>query len=488
MWPMGTMGRMLAKARRTLKVAAAQMTHPSPTSIKDALQSTAPIDSIQIQGWVRTRRDSKDFSFIELNDGSSLRNLQIIAKNTLPNYAAVQRLTTGASISVTGALVASQGKRQKWELVADNIKIIGTADDSYPLQKKGHTHEFLREIAHLRPRSNLFSSVFRVRSRLAFAVHQFFQERGFVYVHTPIITGSDCEGAGELFRVTTLESEKMPRTANGEIDYTKDFFARPSYLTVSGQLEAEALALALSKVYTFGPTFRAENSNTSRHASEFWMIEPEMAFCDLNGNMDLAEEFVKYLIADARKHCPDEMELFARFVDKELLPRLDFVAERPFQRIAYSDAVDLLKMRGEKFEFPIDYGLNLQSEHERWLTEKHFKCPVSVFNFPKEIKPFYMRLNDDGETVAAMDLLVPGIGEIVGGSQREERLEMLEENMRRHKMDPADYKWYLDLRRYGTVPHSGFGLGFERMLMFITGVPNIRDVIPFARTPGSAEF
>ncbi|PYK36091.1 MAG: asparagine--tRNA ligase [Verrucomicrobia bacterium] len=457
------------------------------TPIKDALQSAASTDAIQVQGWVRTRRDSKDFSFIELNDGSCLRSLQIIAKNTLPNYADVQRLTTGASISVRGALVPSQGKGQKWELVADKIDIVGGADDSYPLQKKGHTPEFLREIAHLRPRSNLFGCVFRVRSRLAFAVHDFFQERGFLYVHTPIITGSDCEGAGELFRVSTIDIKNPPRK-NGDIDYAQDFFARQTYLTVSGQLEAEALALALSKVYTFGPTFRAENSNTSRHASEFWMIEPEMAFCDLNGNMDLAEELVKYLIADVRKHCPEEMELFAKFVDKELLGRLDFVVERPFQRITYSDAVDLLTKSGEKFEFPIDYGLNLQSEHERWLTEKHFKCPVTVFNFPKEIKPFYMRLNDDGKTVAAMDLLVPGIGEIVGGSQREERLEVLEENMRRHKMDPADYKWYLDLRRYGTVPHSGFGLGFERMLMFITGVPNIRDVLPFARTPGSAEF
>ncbi len=460
----------------------------SPIPIKNALQSAAPIDSVLVQGWVRTRRDSKDFSFIELNDGSCLRNLQIIAKNSLPNYAAVQRLSTGTSIRAVGALVTSQGKGQKWELIAEQIEIMGAADDSYPLQKKGHTPEFLREIAHLRPRSNLFSSVFRVRSRLAFAVHQFFQERGFVYVHTPIITGSDCEGAGELFRVTTLDAKKMPQTTDGEIDYAKDFFARPTFLTVSGQLEAEAFALALSKVYTFGPTFRAENSNTSRHASEFWMIEPEMAFCDLNGNMDLAEEFVKYLIADAREQCSEEMELFARFVDKELFARLDFVVGRAFQRITYGNAVDLLKKSGEKFEFPIDYGSNLQSEHERWLTEKHFKCPVTVFNYPKEIKPFYMRLNDDGKTVTAMDLLVPGIGEIVGGSQREERLEVLEENMRRHKMDPADYKWYLDLRRYGSVPHSGFGLGFERMLMFITGVSNIRDVIPFARTPGSAEF
>jgi asparaginyl-tRNA synthetase len=464
------------------------VTQLSPIPIKDALRSTAPIDAIQIQGWVRTRRDSKDFSFIELNDGSSLRNLQIIAKKeTLPNYADIQRLSTGASIIVSGALVASQGKGQKWELVADKIEIVGGADETYPLQKKGHTSEFLREIAHLRPRSNLFGCVLRVRSRLAFAVHQFFQDHGFIYVHTPIITGSDCEGAGELFRVSTIDIKDPPRK-NGEIDYAQDFFARQTHLTVSGQLEAEALALALSKVYTFGPTFRAENSNTSRHASEFWMIEPEMAFCDLKGNMDLAEEFLKYLIADARENCREEMDFFARFVDKELLERLDFVLDRPFQRITYSDAVDLLEKSGEKFEFPINYGLNLQSEHERWLTEKHFKRPVTVFNFPKEIKPFYMRLNDDGRTVAAMDLLVPGIGEIVGGSQREERLEILEENMRRHEMDLADYKWYLDLRRYGSAPHAGFGLGFERMLMFISGVPNIRDVIPFARTPGSAEF
>ena len=457
------------------------------TSVKDALNKTASAASILVQGWVRTRRDSKDFSFIELNDGSSLRNLQIIAKNSLANYADVQKLMTGASIKVDGALVASQGKGQKWELVADKIDIVGIADDSYPLQKKGHTPEFLREIAHLRPRSNLFGSVFRVRSRLAFAIHKFFQERGFVYVHTPIITGSDCEGAGELFRVSTIDIKNPPQK-NGEIDYAQDFFARQTYLTVSGQLEAEAFACALSKVYTFGPTFRAENSNTSRHASEFWMIEPEMAFCDLNGDMDLAEEIVKYLVRDIRENCPNEMELFAKFVDKELLSRLDFVLDRPFQRVTYTDAVDLLKKSGEKFEFPIDYGLNLQSEHERWLTEKHFKCPVTVFNYPKEIKPFYMRLNDDNKTVTAMDLLVPGIGEIVGGSQREERLEMLEENMLRHKMNPADYKWYLDLRRYGTVPHAGFGLGFERVLMFVTGVSNIRDVIPFARTPGSAEF
>jgi asparaginyl-tRNA synthetase len=460
----------------------------SPTSVKDALRSAGPQDEILVQGWVRTRRDSKTFSFVELNDGSSLKNLQIIAQDSLRNYTDVQRLNTGASVAVRGKLVPSQGKGQSWEVIADELTIVGASDDTYPLQKKGHTPEFLREISHLRPRSNLFGSVFRVRSRLAFAIHQFFQERGFVYVHTPIITGSDCEGAGELFRITTIDPTNPPRTENGAIDYAQDFFARSTYLTVSGQLEAEAFACALKNVYTFGPTFRAENSNTSRHANEFWMIEPEMAFCDLNCDMDLAEEMVKYLIRDIRANCPDELELFGKFVDKELLPRLDFVLERPFQRISYTEAVELLLASGQKFEFPVEYGANLQSEHERWLTEKHFKCPVTVFNYPKEIKPFYMRLNDDGKTVTAMDVLVPGIGEIVGGSQREERLDVLEANMRRHSLDPADYKWYLDLRRYGTVPHAGFGLGFERMLMFVTGVSNIRDVIPFARTPGSAEF
>jgi asparaginyl-tRNA synthetase len=460
----------------------------SATSIKDALRSSEPRDAILVQGWVRTRRDAKTFSFIELNDGSSLKSLQVIAPDSLPNYGDVQHLQTGASISVRGKLVQSQGKGQAWEVVADELTIVGSSDETYPLQKKGHTPEFLREISHLRPRSNLFGSVFRVRSRLAFAIHQFFQERGFIYVHTPIITGSDCEGAGELFRITTLDPKNPPKTGSGDVDYAQDFFARQTYLTVSGQLEAEAFACALKNVYTFGPTFRAENSNTSRHANEFWMIEPEMAFCDLGCDMDLAEEMVKYLIRDIRANCPDELELFGKFVDKELLQRLEFVLERPFQRISYTEAVELLLQSGVKFEFPVEYGANLQSEHERWLTEKHFKCPVTVFNYPKEIKPFYMRLNDDGKTVTAMDVLVPGIGEIVGGSQREERLDVLQENMRRHNLDPSDYKWYLDLRRYGTVPHAGFGLGFERMLMFVTGVSNIRDVIPFARTPGSAEF
>ena len=457
-------------------------------SVKEALASASPRDDLLVRGWVRTRRDARTFSFLELNDGSCLKNLQVIVDSSLPNYAEIQRLTTGASVSVQGRLVASQGQGQKWEVKADGVAIVGTADATYPLQKKGHTPEFLREIAHLRPRSNLFGCVFRVRSRLAYAIHQFFQDRGFAYVHTPIITGSDCEGAGELFRVTTLDLKNPPKREDGEIDAAKDFFARPTYLTVSGQLEAEAFACALSKVYTFGPTFRAENSNTSRHASEFWMIEPEMAFFDLQGNMELAEEFVKYLIRDVRAHCAEDLELFAKFVDKGLLDRLDFVVDRPFQRVSYTEAVELLTKSGHHFEYPVEYGTNLQSEHERYLTEQHFKCPMTVYNYPKEIKPFYMRLNDDGRTVTAMDVLVPGIGEIIGGSQREERLDVLQANMERHHLDPKDYGWYLDLRRYGTVPHAGFGLGFERMLMFVTGVSNIRDVIPFARTPGNAAF
>ena len=459
-----------------------------PISVKAALTSAAPQDEILVNGWVRTRRDAKTFSFIELNDGSCLKNLQVIADAGLANYAEIQHLTTGASVAIRGALIPSQGQGQKWEVKTLEVRVLGTADASYPLQKKGHTAEFLREISHLRPRSNLFGSVFRVRSRLAYAIHQFFQNRGFVYVNTPIITGSDCEGAGEMFRVTTLDLLNVPRTPDGGLDASQDFFKRNTYLTVSGQLEAEAFACAFSKVYTFGPTFRAENSNTSRHANEFWMIEPEMAFTDLSGNMDVAEEFVKHLIADVREHCAEDLELFSKFVDKTLLERLDFVLQRPFQRISYTEAVELLKTSGKAFEYPVEYGINLQSEHERFLTEQLFKCPVTVFNYPKEIKPFYMRLNDDDRTVTAMDVLVPGIGEIVGGSQREERLDVLLGSMERHHLDPKDYGWYLDLRRYGTVPHAGFGLGFERMLMFVTGVGNIRDVIPFARTPGNAGF
>jgi asparaginyl-tRNA synthetase len=458
------------------------------TLVKDALNATGPADAILLNGWVRTRRDAKGFSFIELNDGSSLKSIQIIANASLPDYAHIEKVTTGASLRVTGKLVPSQGQGQKWEVTAESFTVLGEADATYPLQKKGHTLEFLREIAHLRPRSNLFGAVFRVRSRLAFAIHQFFQSKGFFYIHTPIVTASDCEGAGELFRVTTLDAGHPPMNEDGSIDFKKDFFAKKTYLTVSGQLEAEIFACALSNVYTFGPTFRAENSNTSRHAAEFWMIEPEMAFCDLEGDMALAEEFVKHLIRDAKEHCAGDLEFFSKFVDKELLTRLDFVLERPFQRCSYTDAIEILTKSGRKWEHPVKWGDNMQSEHERFLAEEHFKCPVTVFNYPRTLKPFYMRVNDDGKTVCAMDLLVPGIGEIIGGSQREERLEVLRENMAHHKLNEKDYSWYVDLRRFGTVPHAGFGLGFERMLMFVTGVGNIRDVIPFARTPGTAEF
>ncbi len=463
------------------------------TLVKNALAATAPSDAILLQGWVRTRRDAKAFSFIELNDGSSLKGLQVIVDATLPDYAGVARAHTGASVEVRGKLVASKGAGQQWEVVAEKFTVLGEADATYPLQKKGHTLEFLREIAHLRPRSNLFGAVFRVRSRLAYAVHRFFQERNFCYVHTPIITASDAEGAGDMFRVTTLDLENPPKTEDGKsVDHAKDFFGKKAYLTVSGQLEGEIFACALSNIYTFGPTFRAENSNTSRHAAEFWMIEPEVAFCDLHGDMDLAEEFVKHLIRDAREHCAADLEFFSKFVDKDLLARLDFVLERPFQRCSYTEAVEILEKSGRTWEHPVSWGANLQAEHERFLTEEHFKCPVTVYNYPRAIKAFYMRQNDGcapgRETVAAMDLLVPGIGEIIGGSQREERLDQLRAGMMLHHLDEKNYWWYLDLRRYGSVPHAGFGLGFERMLMFVTGVGNIRDVIPFARTPGTADF
>ena len=451
------------------------------TLIKHILAATEPKEAVTVKGWVRTRRDSKGFSFLELNDGSCLANVQVVVDAGTPGSEHLPHLATGASAIVEGKLVTSPAQGQKWELRATRVELIGPADAAYPLQKKGHTAEFLRTIAHLRPRSNLYGAMFRLRSRLAFAVHQFFQERDFVYVHTPIITASDCEGAGEMFRVTALK---------GNIDEKPeaDFFGKRTYLTVSGQLEGEAFACALSNIYTFGPTFRAENSNTARHAAEFWMIEPEMAFCDLLGDMDLAEEFVKAMARHALEHCAEDLALFGKFVDKGLHERLKFVVERPFVRVPYTEAVELLKKSGKQFEFPVEYGLNLQSEHERFLTEVHFKSPATVFNYPREIKPFYMRLNDDGKTVTAMDVLVPGIGEVIGGAQREERLEQLHENMKLHKLKPEDYWWYVDLRRYGTVPHAGFGLGFERLLMFLTGVPNIRDVIPFARTPGSAEF
>jgi asparaginyl-tRNA synthetase len=451
------------------------------TLIKHILAADHPGEAVTVKGWVRTRRDSKGFSFLELNDGSCLGNLQVVVDAGTPGAENMPQFTTGAAAGIEGTLVASPAQGQKWELRASQIELIGAADQTYPLQKKGHTQEFLRTIAHLRPRSNMFGAMFRMRSRLAFAVHQFFQERDFVYVHTPIITASDCEGAGEMFRVTTLK---------GNIDdkAQTDFFCKPTYLTVSGQLEGETFACALSNIYTFGPTFRAENSNTARHAAEFWMIEPEMAFCDLQGDMDLGEEFIKSMARFAMEHCAEDLGLFSKFVDKGLQERLKFVVERPFMRVNYTEAVGILKKSGRQFEFPVEYGLNLQSEHERFLTEEHFKSPVTVFNYPKEIKPFYMRLNDDEKTVTAMDVLVPGIGEVIGGAQREERLEQLQQNMRFHKLKPEDYWWYVDLRRYGSVPHAGFGLGFERLLMFLTGTSNIRDVIPFARTPGNADF
>ena len=445
------------------------------------------MDIITVKGWVRTRRDSKDFSFLEMNDGSCLANIQCIADAGIPGYEDVTKMTTGSAVGITGKLVESPGKGQQWEIHATEIELIGEAPADYPLQKKGHTAEFLRSIAHLRPRANLYGALFRMRSRMAQAAHRFFDERDFTYVHTPIITDSDCEGAGEMFRVTTLDPSQA-----GAQKFENDFFGKATYLTVSGQLEGEAFATALSNIYTFGPTFRAENSHTSRHASEFWMIEPEMAFCDLEGDMDLAEEFTKYLVDDTLNNNEGDLDIFARFVDKGLLERLKFVSEKPFQRISYTEAIEILESSGQKFDYPVSWGINLQSEHERFLTEQHFKCPVTVYNYPKSIKPFYMRTNEpDSEgrlTVTAMDLLVPGIGEIIGGAQREERIDILRANMQEDDLSLEDYSWYLDLRKYGSCPHAGFGMGFERMLMFVTGMKNIRDVLPFPRTPGHCEF
>jgi len=457
------------------------------TLIKHALHSKAAMDIITVKGWVRTRRDSKDFSFLEMNDGSCLANIQCIADTGIPGYEDVTKMTTGSAVGITGKLVESPGKGQQWEIHATEIELIGEAPADYPLQKKGHTAEFLRSIAHLRPRANLYGALFRMRSRMAQAAHRFFDERDFTYVHTPIITDSDCEGAGEMFRVTTLDPSQA-----GAQKFENDFFGKATYLTVSGQLEGEAFATALSNIYTFGPTFRAENSHTSRHASEFWMIEPEMAFCDLEGDMDLAEEFTKYLVDDTLNNNEGDLDIFARFVDKGLLERLKFVSEKPFQRISYTEAIEILESSGQKFDYPVSWGINLQSEHERFLTEQHFKCPVTVYNYPKSIKPFYMRTNEpDSEgrlTVTAMDLLVPGIGEIIGGAQREERIDILRANMQEDDLSLEDYSWYLDLRKYGSCPHAGFGMGFERMLMFVTGMKNIRDVLPFPRTPGHCEF
>lgn len=451
------------------------------------LHSKTAMDSVLVKGWVRTRRDSKGFSFIEINDGSCLKNMQVIANASSSNYENIKKLTTGSAVSVSGNMVVSQGGGQNWEIHAEEIEIISLAPESYPLQKKRHTDEFLRSIAHLRPRTNKYGAVFRIRSELSYAIHSFFKDRGFRYIHSPIITGLDCEGAGELFRVTTIDLENPP-LKDGTIDYSEDFFGTGANLTVSGQLSAEMFALALGDVYTFGPTFRAENSNTRRHAAEFWMVEPEMAFCDLNCNMGLAEELVKALTVYVLENCREDLELFARFVDKTLMSTLDNISSSVFKRINYTEAVDILNRSGKKFEFDIHFGKDLQSEHERFLAEDYFKKPVIIINYPKNIKPFYMRLNDDGTTVAAMDVIVPGVGEIIGGSQREERLDVLESRMNEMKLSKEDYWWYLDSRRFGSVPHSGFGLGFERLLMMLTGVTNIRDVIPFPRTPKNIEF
>jgi asparaginyl-tRNA synthetase len=457
------------------------------TKIFNLLQTDQPIDDVLIKGWVRTRRDSKNFSFLEINDGSCLKNIQVVADNELTNYDDITRLSTGSAVSVSGQLIESKGSGQKWEVVAKRIEIISIAPETFPLQKKRHTDEYLRTIAHLRPRTNKYGAAFRIRSELSYAIHKFFRDRGFKYIHSPIITGSDCEGAGELFRVTTLPMDHPP-LLDGKTDYTKDFFGKEANLTVSGQLSAEMFALALGDVYTFGPTFRAENSNTSRHVAEFWMVEPEMAFCDLNGNMDLGEEIIKFLTGFILDACRDDIELFAKYVDKQLMTTLNNVAESEFKRISYATAVEILEQSGKSFEFEIDFGKDLQTEHERYLTETHFKKPVIVFDYPKTLKPFYMRLNNDQKTVAAMDVLVPRIGEIIGGSQREERLDVLEYRMDELKMPKENYWWYMDSRRFGTVEHSGFGLGFERLLMLVTGITNIRDVIPFPRTPNSIEF
>ncbi|MDX9785672.1 MAG: asparagine--tRNA ligase [Desulfobacterales bacterium] len=457
------------------------------TRVKQALTATAPMDEILVKGWMRTRRDAKAFSFIEINDGSCLKNLQLIAPPTLPNYEDVRTLTVGSALSVTGSLLPSQGKGQQWELTANRIDILGVASESYPLQKKRHSDEFLRGIAHLRPRTNKYGATFRIRADLSWAIHRFFRDRGFHYLHTPIITASDCEGAGEMFQVTTLNTDNIPKI-DGRTDYSKDFFGTESNLTVSGQLNAEMFALALGDVYTFGPTFRAENSNTRRHAAEFWMIEPEMAFCDLTGDMNLAEEMIKYLIAFALDTCREDIGLFAEFVDKTLLSSLKNIIEHDFIRLPYQEAIHILEKSDLSFDYPVRFGTDLQTEHERYLTEQHFKRPVIVYNYPKHIKPFYMRVNDDGQTVAAMDVLVPGIGEIIGGSQREERLDVLEARMDETHLSKQNYEWYLDSRRFGSVEHSGFGLGFERLMMLVTGINNIRDVIPFPRTPNSIAF
>ena len=458
--------------------------------IKDLLNNNQGEKSVLVNGWVRTRRDSKGgFSFLEINDGSCQANIQAIVEHSLKEFAGVdKKITTGSCIAISGQLVASEGKGQKMEIQATAIEVYGSADvETYPLQKKRHSFEYLREIAHLRPRTNTFGSVMRVRSRLAYAIHQFFNDRGFVYLNTPIVTTSDCEGAGEMFQVTTLDLNNPPKV-DGKIDYGQDFFGEKTSLTVSGQLEGEIYALALSEIYTFGPTFRAENSNTSRHLSEFWMVEPEMAFYDLDDDMGLAEEFIKYLLADVLENCYEDMEFFNQRIDKTILKTLQHILDNQFERLTYTDAIDRLQKSTETFTYSVKWGFALQAEHERYLSEKVFKKPIIVYNYPEKIKSFYMKLNEDGKTVRAMDVLLPKLGEIIGGSQREENYDILLKRLKDSNLDPEEYWWYLDLRRFGSAPHSGFGLGFERLVQFVTGMENIRDVIPFPRTPKHAQF
>ncbi len=458
--------------------------------IAELIESSDFGSEVTLMGWVRTRRDSKGgFSFLEINDGSTIKNIQVLAQGTLVNYTQeILKLTTGCSVIVKGILVESPGKGQKVEVQATEVTVVGWADpETYPLQKKRHSFEHLRTIAHLRPRTNTFGAVARIRNAMSYAIHSFFQDRGFIYVHSPIISGSNCEGAGDMFNVTALDLQRVP-SKDGKVDFTEDFFGKPANLTVSGQLEAEVFALALGNVYTFGPTFRAEDSNTSRHLAEFWMIEPEMAFCDLKENIDLAEEFIRSILASVLRNCGDDMAFLNRFVDKDLMATVDNVINKSFEQLTYTEAIEILSKARKGFEFPVEWGKDIQSEHERYLCEVVFKRPVAVTDYPKEIKPFYMKVHKDGRTVKAMDILLPRIGEIIGGSQREDDYETLLNRIKETNLDPADYWWYLDLRKYGTVIHSGFGLGFERLIQFVTGLANIRDVIPFPRTPKNLEF
>ena len=459
------------------------------STVKELFSAEKLNEEVLLKGWVRTRRGNKQVAFIAINDGTTIHNMQVVADAEKFSEEQLKQVTTGSSVAVTGKLVESLGKGQNVEIHAEKIEVLGASDpEIYPLQKKGHSFEFLREIAHLRFRTNTFGAVFRIRHALSYAIHKYYNDKGFYYLHTPIITASDAEGAGAMFRVTTLDMNKPPRNGEGEVDFSQDFFGRPTNLTVSGQLEGELGALALSSIYTFGPTFRAENSNTPRHVAEFWMIEPEMAFYDINDNMDLAEDFLKYLVRYALDHCRDDLDFLNNMVDKELLSRLQFILENDFVRMTYTEAIEVLKASGKKFEFPVEWGADLQAEHERYLVEQEFKKPVILIDYPAEIKSFYMKQNEDGKTVRAMDVLFPKIGEIIGGSQREEDYDKLLNRMREMKVPEDELWWYLETRKFGTVEHSGFGLGFERLLMFVTGMSNIRDVIPFPRTPKSAEF